>query len=106
MNTQKTSYWATLQGCLTLIVLAIAGFLLLRDHGMHLLQWVPFLLVLLCPLMHFFMHRGHRHEPDQRPDTSSPDYQRGYTDALRETTQQDSDVLPEQEVSEQPSKFH
>ena len=88
MNTQKTSYWATLQGCVTLIVIALAGYLLLRDHGLHLLQWAPFLIVLLCPLMHFFMHHGH--QPDETPDPLNRDYQRGYTDALRETQPQDS----------------
>lgn len=69
MKTKTPSYWATSQGCLTLIIIAIAGFLLLRDHGMHLLQWSPFLIVLICPLMHFFMHCDHRHEPDETPDT-------------------------------------
>ena len=73
MNTPKSSYWATLQGCLTLILIAIVGFLLLRDHGMHLLQWSPFLIVLLCPFMHFFMHRGHRNKPDETQNGSNYD---------------------------------
>lgn len=33
--------------------------LLLVEHRMHLLGWAPLLLLLLCPLMHFTMHRGH-----------------------------------------------
>lgn len=39
--------------------LAIAGFFLILEHRAHLLGWFPFLIILLCPLMHIFMHRGH-----------------------------------------------
>ena len=84
MKTKALSYWATF---------------------MHLLQWSPFLIVLLCPLMHFFMHSGHRHKTEEIPDTSNLDYQRGYTDALSETAQQDSVAHPEQEASRQSSVF-
>ena len=48
-------------------VLAWAGFgvaaggviLLLQSHLDHARAWFPFLLILACPLMHVFMHRGH-----------------------------------------------
>lgn len=39
--------------------LAIAGFFLILEHRAHLLGWLPFLIILLCPLMHIFMHRSH-----------------------------------------------
>lgn len=39
--------------------LVIAGFFLILEHRAHLLGWLPFLIILLCPLMHFFMRRGH-----------------------------------------------
>src|SRR3546814_18208673 len=39
--------------------LVIAGFFLILAHRAHLLGWLPFLILLLCPLMHIFMHRGH-----------------------------------------------
>ncbi len=45
-----------------LVFLAIAGFFLITEHRAHLsglLAFLPFLLVLACPLMHFFMHGGH-----------------------------------------------
>ncbi|MFC3101430.1 DUF2933 domain-containing protein [Altererythrobacter lauratis] len=57
--------------------LLIAGFFLILEHRAHLLGWLPFLIILLCPLMHIFMHRGHaghgaapetpQGEPAQRP---------------------------------------
>ncbi len=42
-----------------LVFLAIAGFYLITEHRAHLFGVLPFLLILLCPLMHFFMHGGH-----------------------------------------------
>lgn len=39
--------------------LAIAGFYLIAEHRAHLFGWLPFLLLLACPLLHMFMHRGH-----------------------------------------------
>jgi hypothetical protein len=41
--------------------LAIAGFFLLEEHWAHLLGAVPYVLLLLCPIIHLFMHRGHGH---------------------------------------------
>ena len=39
--------------------LAIAGFFLVTEHTAHVLGALPYLLLLLCPVMHLFMHRGH-----------------------------------------------
>jgi hypothetical protein len=39
--------------------LGIAGFFLVTEHTAHLLGALPYLLILLCPLMHLVMHRGH-----------------------------------------------
>ena len=39
--------------------LAIAAFFLITEHTAHVLGVLPYLLLLLCPLMHLFMHRGH-----------------------------------------------
>jgi hypothetical protein len=43
---------------------AIAGLavLFLSGHRDHALDYLPFLLLLACPLMHLFMHGGHHHE--------------------------------------------
>ncbi len=37
----------------------IAGVLLLTEHRAHVLGALIWLPLLLCPLMHFFMHGGH-----------------------------------------------
>ena len=39
--------------------LAVAVLFLALEHRAHLLGILPFLILLACPLMHFFMHRGH-----------------------------------------------
>lgn len=46
-----------------LIIPAIAGLivLLFSSHRQHVLDYLPFLLLLACPLMHMFMHGKHSH---------------------------------------------
>jgi hypothetical protein len=41
------------------VFLAIAGFYLITEHRAHVFGVLPFLLLLACPLMHFFMHGKH-----------------------------------------------
>jgi hypothetical protein len=50
--------WIVTSLCL---VSAVLAFSLWRDHRSHVLQAVPYLLLLACPIIHLFMHRGHRH---------------------------------------------
>lgn len=55
--------------------LLIAGYFLVTEHRAHLggaLNYLPFLLLLACPLMHVFMHHGHGshgQHPDQHQGT-------------------------------------
>jgi Flp pilus assembly protein TadB len=41
---------------------AAAAVFVLVWHWRHLLDALPFLVVLACPLMHLFMHHGHGHQ--------------------------------------------
>jgi hypothetical protein len=53
------SFWRTRTGlAFSIFAVAVAGYLLF-SHTAHVLQWLPFGLILLCPLMHIFMHGGH-----------------------------------------------
>lgn len=36
-----------------------AAYFLLTEHRAHTIQALPWIILLLCPLMHVFMHRGH-----------------------------------------------
>ena len=39
--------------------LAVATFFLWEEHKAHILGVLPYALLLLCPIVHLFMHRGH-----------------------------------------------
>jgi hypothetical protein len=58
-------WWQTRSGAVLLGFLAIAGFFLVTEHTAHVLGVLPYLLLLACPLLHMFMHRGHRHPPSR-----------------------------------------
>jgi Flp pilus assembly protein TadB len=53
-----------------LALYALAAAFLLYWHWRHVLDAMPFLVVLACPLMHLFMHHGHGHHRDKAPDNS------------------------------------
>jgi hypothetical protein len=42
-----------------IVFLGIAAFFLIAEHTAHLYGFLPYALLLLCPLMHLFMHGGH-----------------------------------------------
>ncbi len=56
------TFWRTPSGVALLGFLAVAVFFLAPEHTAHLLGALPFLLLLICPLMHLMHHRHHRHE--------------------------------------------
>ena len=63
-----------------LAFIALAAYFLITEHRAHLsgmLYYLPFLLLLACPLMHLFMHGGHgdhgsgdghKHAPQEKGD--------------------------------------
>ena len=50
--------------------IAIIVFYLLTEHRQHVLQFLPYLFLLACPLMHFFMHGSHGSHHDQKKENS------------------------------------
>ncbi|AOZ03016.1 hypothetical protein BKK81_28110 [Cupriavidus sp. USMAHM13] len=48
--------------------LLVIGYFLWTEHRAHVIQFLPFLLLAACPLMHFFMHHGHGHGHGQRDE--------------------------------------
>ncbi len=55
-----------------IVFAAVAAWFLWAEHRAHLLAWLPFAIVLLCPLMHVFMHRGHRHRHGSAKEAGGP----------------------------------
>ena len=52
------------------LFLAIAVFFLWEEHRAHLLGVIPYALLLLCPFVHMFMHRGHGGRGERHGGTS------------------------------------
>lgn len=55
---QQTSWFRSRFGLALLGFLAIAAFFLWTEHRAHLLGVLPYVLLLLCPLLHL-LHGGH-----------------------------------------------
>ena len=65
----ETSWLLSRTGIVTVVAVSVLGFLIYQGHGAHLLGIAPYFLLLLCPLMHIFMHRGHQRNPtDDKSD--------------------------------------
>ena len=63
------SFWTSNKAVPTLVLIGAASYFLLIEHREHLFQWLPFLIIALCPLMHIFMHGGHgTHQHAQQKD--------------------------------------
>jgi len=45
-----------------------AAYFLLMEHRAHTIQALPWIILLLCPLMHIFMHGGHGRHGTGRND--------------------------------------
>jgi hypothetical protein len=69
-HSQLSSWLRSRTGLVLLAFLAIAAFFLITEHTAHVLGILPFLLVLLCPLLHLFLHGrhggGHASHPESR----------------------------------------
>lgn len=55
----QRGFWRSRAGLVFIAFAVIAASYLLLEHRAHVLPWLPFGLLLLCPLMHLFMHGGH-----------------------------------------------
>ncbi len=75
MATETSSRsWTTGQKWTVGIALAILLFFLLAEHRAHFLGFLPWLLLIACPLLHVFMHRSHGgHEGHGHGDAASQD---------------------------------
>lgn len=98
MSNQKQSFWMTPKGFAAMGLVASVTYFLLMEHRQHLFQYLPFLIILLCPLMHIFMHGSHgghddhagHGEPGDDSDHESNAYKRGLEDGRKKSHQHHS----------------
>ncbi len=89
-NEFKQAQWLQLTSRqIFLIFLVIAGFYLITEHTAHIFGALAYGLLLLCPLLHLFMHGDHAgHSPQsqrksqsdspQNPSESRSDHTKGH----------------------------
>ncbi len=53
------SCWYSRHNLVTIAFVVIILFYLITEHRAHVLGFLPWLILLACPLMHLFMHHGH-----------------------------------------------
>jgi hypothetical protein len=54
----KLPFWKSKTGVALVMLVVIGVFYVAREHFGHIFQALPYLILLLCPLMHMF---GHNH---------------------------------------------
>ena len=60
-DTEVKAFWGSRSSIGLIVLGGIASYFLLTEHRAHFFGALPFLLLLACPLMHFFMHGRHGH---------------------------------------------
>jgi len=69
------NFWLKPNGLAALALLGGVLYFLLTEHKAHFIYALPYLILLLCPVIHVVMHRRHGshdgadHSPD-RPDST------------------------------------
>lgn len=56
---KSVSFWRTLPGLCAILLLAALLFFLVTEHSAHFYGALPYVILLLCPLLHILMHKGH-----------------------------------------------
>jgi hypothetical protein len=84
----KPGYWTSLHGLATLVLVGAAFYFLFVEHGAHTLPYLPFLIILMCPLMHLFMHKGHgaHGREDHKHHDVEEAYRRGLEQGRKESS--------------------
>ena len=67
------TFWRSPSGLTLLAAVAVGGFYLVTEHTAHLFGALPYIVLLACPLMHVFMHRGHHHGGHRHSSPGSGD---------------------------------
>lgn len=56
---KQAPWWKTSFGIAAIFFFAAGVYFLLTEHTAHVVSYLPWLIILACPLMHMFHHGGH-----------------------------------------------
>jgi len=90
MSNDKGSFWWSPKGLAALGLIGAVSYFLLMEHRQHVFVFLPFLILLLCPLMHILMHGGHGGHGQGGED--GPEAMSGASDAERAAYQRGLDA--------------
>lgn len=76
-NPSANDIWTSKAFLTCAAFLAIGSILLWTEHLAHALGYLPYLLLLACPLLHMFMHSGHGDHSHNRADRDAGQSQGG-----------------------------
>jgi hypothetical protein len=63
--------------------IGIITYYLLTEHQAHVFQALPYLFLLACPLMHFFMHGNHSHHSSNQDQQATLDHHEEQSKGLK-----------------------
>lgn len=69
-NPLQTPWWQHAGGLALASLAVVVAFYLLMEHTAHVFGALPYLLLLLCPVLHLFHHHGHGHRHSEQPGSS------------------------------------
>lgn len=70
MRDPRQNFWRSSNGIAALALIGGVLYFLLTEHRAHFFGALPYLILLLCPVMHIFMHRGHGGHGENSSDRS------------------------------------
>lgn len=73
MARPSDSFWFSLKGLAAAGLIVAVSYFLLMEHRQHVFEFLPWLFLLLCPLMHIFMHHGHKGHGKQQHTSAGND---------------------------------
>ena len=86
MSDSKLSFWKTPSGWAALGLIAAASYFLFFEHGEHVWPYLPYLILLLCPFIHFFMHGSHGHGHHDGEQRKTEEAQMTFTEERKRCT--------------------
>jgi hypothetical protein len=72
MSRKVIPWWQKKANLALAVFLLAAGYFLITEHRAHVIQWLPWVLILGCVFMHLFMHGGHGHGGGRDSDDDGP----------------------------------